>query len=490
VHVRVNDAATGQPTPVRLRITDSQGVYYAPFGRLARFALGAGEGVGGNVLVNGLPHAYIDGQCEIRLPAGSLLVEISKGPEYQTLRREITLGAGQLALRFVIERWIDLREERWYSGDTRVEFITPHAALLEAAAEDLGVVNLLARSSDVSEFVYSNILAFSGQRSALEMPGHIVVVNTRNSHPVLGSLGLLNCHRPVYPLTFGGSDGAEDWSLADWCDQCHRKGGLVIGTNVWQEDAGFTPGEILADLILGKVDALEIATSKQTVFDVLDDWYGLLNCGFRIPLVAGTGKYSNQTVLGGLRTYVRIRPSEEFTYKNWIEAIRAGRIFITNGPLLSVTVNGDDPGTTVTLSAAGSTVRVRACARSAVPFEHLELLANGTVIEKVEASGSPAVAVLEVDVPWTESGWLAARCHSEQQSSSHGFAHSAPIYLRIEDRPHRRDPGAVSKVRGHLDTVLGWVQREGRFDNDHQRDKLVGIFQAARAELTERPIAH
>src|SRR5207247_9825251 len=96
---------------------------------------------------HGLPYAYIDGQCEIRLPAGALLIEISKGPEYQPLRREITLGAGQMALRLAIERWINLREQGWYAGDTRAEFMTPHATLLEAAAEDLSVVNLLARSA-------------------------------------------------------------------------------------------------------------------------------------------------------------------------------------------------------------------------------------------------------------------------------------------------------------------------------------------------------
>ncbi len=500
VHLRVNDAANGQPTPVRLRITDSEGVYYAPLGRLTCVALGAGEDVGGNVLVNGLPYAYIDGQCEIQLPAGTLLIEISKGPEYQTLRHEITLGAGQMALRFAIERWIHVREKNWYSGDTRAEFLTPHAALLEAAAEDLSVVNLLARSSRsqcpveatsgdrasaasgfASQPALSNILAFSGQRPALEMPGHMVVVNTGNSHPVLGSLGLLNCHRPVYPLSFGGSDGLDNWSLADWCDQCHRKGGLAIGTKLWRKDTGYTPGEILADLILGKVDALEIEAENATC-DVLSDWYGLLNCGFRVPLVAGSGKDSNRVVLGGMRTYARIPPGEELTYKNWIEAVRAGGVFITNGPLLSFTVNGEDPGATITSPSTASTVRVRAQARSAVPFEQLELVCNGAVMARAPASGSPALAELEVDLPGQESGWVAVRCRGQQ----HGFAHSAPIYLQMEGRPRPPDSAALAKLVGHLDRALAWVQREGRFENDHQRENLAGIFQAARDELSER----
>ena len=40
VHVRVNDAATGQPTPVRIRFEGPGGEYFAPFGRLTEFATG------------------------------------------------------------------------------------------------------------------------------------------------------------------------------------------------------------------------------------------------------------------------------------------------------------------------------------------------------------------------------------------------------------------------------------------------------------------
>src|SRR5262249_50953085 len=165
--------------------------------------------------------AYIDGTCEVGLPPGPILVEIHKGPEYTPQQLEMSLGAGKMALRVGVERWIDLRKEGWYSGDTRTHFLTPHAALLEAAAEDVAVVNLLATECSLPTppgtcvTTIPNILAFSGQQPALETPGHMVVVNTLNSHPFLGSLGLLNCHRVVYPLSFGGRPG-DHWSPADW----------------------------------------------------------------------------------------------------------------------------------------------------------------------------------------------------------------------------------------------------------------------------------
>ncbi len=68
----------------------------------------------------------------------------TKGPEYTPLDETVTLGAGQMALRFAIERWTDSRADGWVSVDTRCHFLSPHAALLEAAAEDVDVVNLLA----------------------------------------------------------------------------------------------------------------------------------------------------------------------------------------------------------------------------------------------------------------------------------------------------------------------------------------------------------
>src|ERR1700691_2702607 len=168
VHLRINDAATGQPTPVRLRITDAAGTYYAPYGRLTEFATGVNQDVGGNVLIGTKKWAYIDGTCEILLPPGTLHIEITKGPEYKPIDEEITLLAGKMALRFTIERWSNVRKEGWYSGDTRVHFMSPDAALLEGQAEDVAVVNLLVRETMVREDygktpAIPNILSFSGQ---------------------------------------------------------------------------------------------------------------------------------------------------------------------------------------------------------------------------------------------------------------------------------------------------------------------------------------
>jgi len=168
VHVRVNDAATGQPTPCRVRFTDAEGRYYAPFGRLTEFATAPGEDVGGNLLLGDKAFAYIDGTCEIDLPSGQLFVEVHKGPEYEPLFRELNVSPGKLAVRLALKRWTNLNEEGWYSGDTRAHCLSSAAALLEGMAEDLAVTNVLAAHNAVqTQPSFPNILEFRGQRPAL-----------------------------------------------------------------------------------------------------------------------------------------------------------------------------------------------------------------------------------------------------------------------------------------------------------------------------------
>jgi hypothetical protein len=497
VHVRVNDAATGQPTPCRVRFTGADGTYYAPLGRLSDFATGRNQDVGGNVLLGTKQFAYIDGVCEIPLPAGRIAVEIVKGFEYQPVRQETNLAPGQLALRFTLDRAFDPQADGWFAGDTRVHYLPPHAALLEGAAENLAVVNLLVNECTVIDSygklhpALPNITAVSGQHPAVQSLGHLVIVNTHNSHPVLGSLGLLNCHRTVFPLHFGGSDGKDDWTLADWCDQCHRKGGLVVWTRVWHESEDFPLGEPLADLILGKVDALEIDFFEDSPFDVLPDWYALLNCGFKVPIVGGSGKDSNGMLLGAMRTYTRVPPVEGFSYKTWIESVRSGRTFATNSPLLFLQVNGQQPGAVIELSARDATVCVKAEACSIVPFDVLEIVAGDSALATVQAAGDPASARLELDLPVPECGWLAARCRGERQlhhrpANQRIFAHTSPVYVRIPGQLPRTNPAAVKRFARYLEQMLTWAEHEARCDTDRQRAHLMEVFQAAMGELEAR----
>jgi len=469
VHIRINDAATGEPTPVRLRVTDSGGAYYAPFGHAAEFPTGRGEAVGGDVVVDGKRWAYIDGACEIAVPPGDLIVEASKGPEYKHLRETIQLPPGKMALRFAIQRITNLRSQGWYSGDTRAHFISPHAALLEAAAEDLAFVHVLAGptpmlAADGQTYVtYPNLDAFSGQTSALERDGHHVIVGTHNRHPVLGELALLHSHRVVYPLAFGGADATDDWSLGDWCDQCHRKGGLVVWTNAATAPVGHA-AEALALAIVGHIDAIELSPDRP---EALQIWYQLLNVGCRMSLVGASGKRSNATALGSYRTFAQIAKGEQIALSSWIESVRGGRTVLSARTLLQFTADGALPGATLERQA-GTTIQLAVEVTGNVEGETVETIWNGRRVDHQIEVGS--------------TGWLAARAWSAGHQKL--LAHTAPIWVQVAGVRQPRPAGGLAALTRHLEAGREWVKREGRFEQAKSREKLLHVFAEALAKLT------
>jgi hypothetical protein len=454
VHFRINDAATQQPTPVRLRISGPDGTTYPPLGQPAEFALGRYEDVGGKVCLGRRRWWSCAGACELNLPTGvPLLVEALKGLEYRPLRQTVTLGAGQLTLRFTLERGLDA--PGWYSGDGRVHARSPHAAALDGAAEGLHFVNLLARqvslpSHDGQQY-YSTpeLSAFSGQSPALEQHGCTVVGNTLNTHLVLGSLALWHCHRPVFPLHFGPPDATDDWGLSDWADQCHRKRGLVVWSD-WQRTlTHHAGGAALPALVLGQIDALEL-TSTAAAFPLR----------WPTPVVGASGSDSNRVPVGALRTYAQITTTPA-NYSAWVDAIRAGRCFVTNGPLLDWHI-------------AEQQLYVQA--RSVVPFDTLEVLADGARLGLMTAADGLA----RLCVPLPEHGLLQIRCRGQQPSpldeQTPVFAVTTPLTV-----------GSVALTQpplaDQLERVRTWVTTTGQYEHEVFRTQVLSAIAQAQAKL-------
>lgn len=488
VHLRISDAESGKPTPVRLRIAGSEGELLVPQGRSGDFPLGRNEAVGAHVYLGRQKYVYIDGSCEVVLPVGvPLRIEVSKGLEFEPIETTVTIAPGQLSLRLTIKRWTDSTTAGWLSADTRCHFLPPHTALLEAAAEDLSIVHLLATEHDSPSndgHLYRtvpNITAFSGQRPIVECERHAVAVNTFNTHPALGRIGLLNSHRPVYPLSFGSIDRDDDWSLCDWCDQCHRKGGLVIWSDAFRPLSGLPGGEALIALILGKIDALEIDALERTQ-PFVPLWYRILEAGIDIPLVGGSGKDSNRIALGSMRTYTSI-PGQERGLAQWVDRTRRGASFVTNGPLIDFQINGRTPGDNFTLSNGNADVAIRAQARSIVPFDRLEIVANGDIIEEMSPSGSPLSATIEMNTRLPRGGWVAARCRGNDKSALYPhlavLAHSSPVYITIEGKRRRIDATALQAVRQWLEQTREWIETQGRFTRERSRIHLLELSTAA-----------
>ena len=145
----------------------------------------------------------------------------------------------------------------------------------------------------------------------------------------------------------------------------------------------------------------------------------------------------------------------------------------------------------IDVRSTGEVVQLHARARSQVPFDRLEVLANGKVIAVSEASGTPADAVVELD--WTVGAgcWLAARCVGSRllpqgNANQKVFAHASPVYVQVASRSKRPDPIAVKTLAGYLDGTLEWVRTAARCSTERQRDRLAHVFLTALDKLKEQ----
>ena len=74
-------------------------------------------------------------------------------------------------------------------------------------------------------------------------------------------------------------------------------------------------------------------------------YYQYLNAGFQIPMAAGTDKMSDRIPVGSSRLYVNT--AGDRSYDAWIEGLKVGNGFITNGPLLMFSVDDYHSGEVV-----------------------------------------------------------------------------------------------------------------------------------------------
>jgi hypothetical protein len=412
---------------------------------------------------------------------GAVDVEVVAGFDRPPHRARLEIDPSTGRLELPLDRAMDLHAGRWVTADTHVHFLAPSTALLQAAAEDVDVVNLLAAQwgdlfTNVTDLPLGSMADPSGRR--------VVVVGTENRQNMLGHLALLGARRPVHPLASAGPPedrmaGQLSVLLADWADRCRDAGGLVVAAHFPLPYA-----EIAADIVAGKIDALE----TQALAPGLDDpavfeWYRFLNLGYRLPIVAGTDKMSAEVPVGAVRAYTHLLTDEALTFDGWAAAVRAGRTFVTSGPILELAVDGHEPGDVIRLRSAGR-VEVSARARAAQPLiSDLELVVNGRVVAATSAAdgsaGSTELALRET-IEVATGSWIAARSRSGSEIRS-AFAtsmaaHTSPVYVEVEDRPlvpSTEDAGVVEQIIAGART---WVAELAAVADAGERARMVRFF--------------
>jgi hypothetical protein len=229
-------------------------------------------------------------------------------------------------------------------------------------------------------------------------------------------------------------------------------------------------------------DPWENSGMTQAEFPVLrpvDLYYQFLNAGFRIPVAAGTDKLGEDIPLGSNRTYARVKAPGG--YASWMEAIKSGRNFVSNGPLLEFDAAGHPPGDVVEFHGA-KRVKARVTARSILPFTTLEIVWNGTTIahRTVAIPRNPPVdgvysMTVEADVELERSGWRAARVIDHPDLPNRilprgvsVFAHTSPVYF-LRDGRNVREKSSIEYLQKWVKGLQHWLESDPPFANDQDK---------------------
>lgn len=448
--IDVVDEKTGEPLPCRVELRDAKGRPLKTRGAL-----------------NHTPWTIVEGSFFYKGKPGNYEFRVTHGPQYAGSTGGFTLdrdGDGTDVVR--LPRHADLAEEGWRGGDL-LSCISADEVARWLPAEDLQMAAVVRRAPLAVALPQSIPGRDDGQTSDEPATTQEATAGASPAEP---------------PRT-------EELSQERWCDvgsyYDDRPGsGLVL--HHWQPPAPVPPSVPSARVLVmakqqatthaeiarlwerdtpvwlasGRIDSIQVLSEHVTHdgrTDIkLSDMYhfepGLyegargpgrlvenlywqvLETGLRIPPSAGSGVGRSSSPLGYNRVYVSERSAQR-SRDSWWEALKAGRSFVTNGPLLRATVNGQLPGH-VFPSKSGQKLSLDVALMLTVvdPVEYVDVVFNGEALYHARldeyAKQGGKIPLIEIH----ESGWLIIRVVT-QRDETYRLAMTAPYYIEFDDQP-------------------------------------------------------
>jgi hypothetical protein len=469
----LRDGATGKPVAAKIRVTDTT----------------SGEGFFPENAIKTMPktrsgvkhYFYARGPYELAVPPGRYQIEAIRGICHEPVVAHVDAGAGTTSVHDLdIPVLRDLHASGWYSGNThthynvkmdeepddRLRMVPPAEAL------DVSVISFLIRREEpyiTNRYPIGRLPQFSRDGTLMDMGEE-----ARNNKGWPTDIGYGHClfldiPRLVEPVSSGilSRDGkAPDFpTLSMACAEAQKIG----GTTVWCHNG--LGMELPIAVALGNVNAFNVADGLYESEKDYARYYAFLNCGFQLPMSSGTDWW----IYDHNRVFVQVEGG--FTYDSWIAGLRAGRTFISNGPLLEFTVNGKGPGSTLEPSQP---VKVRAHAISRIPFDSLEIIQDGSVVAEQSAQNQME-ATLEREIPVEQGGWMAARVSSSHKTHANRtvFAHTSPVYYRMPGTSFRQ-ARAVGALIDEIEESMRFIRKHYRFASEADKAIALGRFEEGR----------
>jgi hypothetical protein len=197
--------------------------------------------------------------------------------------------------------------------------------------------------------------------------------------------------------------------------------------------------------------------------------------------------------VGTVRTYAKIDDQRDFTYESWLEAVKAGRTFVTYGPLLEFSLDGKSAGTRMEMSSGGGTVDVEWEVSSVtLPMSRIELVVNGEIKEShaIKSDADSGRWSYRVE----ESCWVAVLVRAHYGDKPEMIAaHSSPVMIRVDGSDFFSAPDALVTL-DQIEGALAYLDTVGTRAEDEvykrMRLKLTSAYRKMHNELHRRGHFH
>lgn len=389
----------------------------------------------------------------------------------------------------------------WYAGDMHVHRScggSPEAVsslYTKMSTNNLAAISLLADmgngevqdpKTDLPLVNGQDDPSYSGRIVHWDTEWHWDATYSQYAHQALGghivALGLTGAQQLWYEYTY---------PVLNWARQ---QGGIAGFAHMQYLDNGIPqslncciPIEYPVEVALGSADFIsEDVNGSDTAIQA---YYRLLNTGFRPSLAAGTDYPCGVSTLGSMLTYAKVA-NGQMTYRNWIEAIKAGRTVVSrNGhkEFLNLKVNNTaGPGDEISLSAAASLPASVVWTASQKYTGTIQLLRNGVVIASkqatVPANGS---VTLSATAPADDkSSWLAAR-----RTGNNGHVlHTSAVFVTVAGKPVRVSASDAQFYADWMDNLLTKTSPGGAWNGyfPTQLPEAQARYRAAKAIYQQR----
>ena len=485
------DSGTGEVTGSRVHLAAADGKFYAPTDAYARLS-----GQGDHLF-------HTTGHFTVELPVGTVELTVVKGFEFWPETVTATITAGEVTQVTVdLRRMTDMAAEGWYSASTHVHsnyggnlHNTLENLLMMSEAEDQDLVLEQVANKDNRILDYQYFEPGGGPHTT-STPERLVVVGQEYRPPFYGHVFMFGMRDHLLSPFTMGYEGTAIESLypsnTDMFRKAKAQGATVGYVHAFGGERDPLDGNLgggkgfMVDAALGTTDAVEWSDASRAGFYPL---YAVWNNGLRITATGGEDSISNlhrSKLVGSMRTYVHTG-TRGLDMDAWFEGLRAGRAFVSSGPLVDLTIDGQMPGEEVNLPSDGGTVEIVGRVRSVTPLDRLFLVCDGETVTNVPLGGDGRTARLRVRYRITRSGW----CHLRAEGATgdrypmdvaYVQAFTNPVWIQVGGQPIRNRAAAdyalqwIDKLQEMADAWPGWRAEKERAHVFAQFDEARDVY--------------